>query len=99
MVIAEHQVVGKQSFTQRWIELELHQRDAGMLANEVRSSRVRVVEDIRVGVRLTYICEVRIRLAIANRHAEPECGMQLEVPSAASPILFGLNRRVLGYSD
>jgi hypothetical protein len=43
-----------------------------MLANKVRSSRVRVVEDISVGVRFAHICKVRIRLAIANRHAEPE---------------------------
>src|SRR5439155_9998837 len=55
---------------------------------------VGAVLDVGVGVRSTGNARVRIALALAERHAEPEGRVKLEVPGSSASVLLRRNRRL-----
>ena len=68
-----------------------------MLPDVVGAGRIRPVEDVRVAVgRARSVRELRRRLVVAQRHAEPEGNVELEVPRTAPCRLLRLDFRVVG---
>src|SRR6185312_2436656 len=66
-----------------------------MLADVVGAAWVGSVEDVRIAVRCAgRVCELRCGLVVAESHAEPERGMQLEVPGAGGAALVRQYLRV-----
>ena len=77
------------------VELELQECVPGMLADVVRSARVRSLEVVCVRVGRARLRELRRRLAVAERQPEPEGRSQLEVPRPAGAVLLRFRRRVV----
>ena len=78
----------------RAVELQLHVGVARMLADVVGRLGIGPHQVVLIGVRLAGLRELRRRLGVAQRQAEPEGRPQLEVPRRADPARRGDQSRL-----